>query len=345
MDLSGVPTNHPLTGCFAKDQRAQEHFDNLNAKVLDRYGDGGHPTLTISRGINPDNPNVFQWVVESVDEPPLEWATIVGDVVHNLRSSLDHLVYELSFLGTRGSPGSRTSFPCSLTRANWCSADTQRVKLKGVLERHKQRLYRAQPCYRRRDNAKPASFDLRLHHPLQVLHDLWNDDKHRMLLPVATCMTNADLIIVSTIDCELATDTPKWNPSVFGRRLEAGTEIASVDIVHTGPSADVDMRFVTDSQVTLLDGVPLMPRLANAAAAVAEIISWFSYEFETPTARKLWGLERTGRVKAARTLSRRSLYSIPFEIRVDQSRDLDQVLAERYQPPTQLNRLPENPPK
>jgi hypothetical protein len=118
-----------------------------------------------------------------------------------------------------------------------------------------------------------------------------------------------------------------------------------VDIVHTGPSADVDMRFVTDSQVTLLDGVPLMPRLANAAAAVREIISWFSYEFETPDARKLWGLERSGIVKPATTLSRRSLYSIPFEIRVDQSRDLDQVLAERYQSPTQLNGLPENPTK
>jgi hypothetical protein len=158
-------------------------------------------------------------------------------------------------------------------------------------------------------------------------------------------MTNVDLIIVSTIDCELATDAPKWNPSVFGRPLEVGTEIASVDIVHTGPSSDVDMRFVTDSQVTLLDGVPLMPRLANAAAAVGEIISWFSYEFETPTARKLWGLERTGRVRPAKILSRRNLYSITFEFRVDQSRDLDQVLAERYQPPTQLNRLPEKPPK
>jgi hypothetical protein len=142
MDLSGVPTNHPLTGCFAKYQRAQEHFDSLNAKVLDRYGEGGHPTFLISRGIDPDNSDVFRWIVESVDEPPLEWATIVGDVVHNLRSSLDHLVYELSFLGTRGSPGSRTSFPCSLTRANWCSSDTQCVKLKGVLERHKHRLYR-----------------------------------------------------------------------------------------------------------------------------------------------------------------------------------------------------------
>jgi hypothetical protein len=345
MEIGGIPKDHPLTGCFAKYQRAQEHFDSLNAKVLARYGNGGHPTFLISRGIDPDNSNVFQWSVESVDDPPLEWATIVGDVVHNLRSSLDHLVYELSFLGTRGSPGSRTSFPCSLTRASWCGGDTQRVKLKGVLERHKRRLYMAQPCYGRRDNAKPASFDLRLRHPLSVLHDLWNDDKHRMLLPVATCMTNVDLIIVSTTDCELATDTPKWNPSAFGKRLEVGIQIASVDIVRTGPSVDIDMRFVTDSQVTLLDGIPLMPRLANAAAAVREIISWFSYEFETPTARKLWGLQRTGRIKPAKTHSRRSLYSIPFEIRVDESTTLEQVLAERYQPPTQLNRLPENPPK
>lgn len=344
MDLGDIPQDHPLVGCIAKYQRAKDHFDNLNGKVLQRYGDGGHPTFRISRGIDPINSESFQWVVQSVDQPPLEWATIVGDVVHNLRSSLDHMVYELSFLGTRGRPGGRTSFPCSLTRASWRSDETQKVRLNGVLERHKKVLYRAQPCYGRQDNAKPASFELRRRHPLQVLHDLWNDDKHRMLLPVATCMTNVDLIIVSTIDCEIAPETLKWNPSAFGRPLEVGTEIASVGVLRAGRSADVDMRIVTDSQVTLLDGVPIVDRLANAASAVREIISWFSYEFETPRARALWGMRRSGRVKPAKTLSRRSLYFTPFEIQVDKSRDLDDVLAERYQPPAQKIRPVENPP-
>jgi hypothetical protein len=320
MDLNVVPKSHPLTGCIAKYQRAQFHYDTLRSEIEKRYGgDDALPTFTMERGLDPDNPRVFRWVVSSFDEPPLEWATIVGDVVHNLRSSLDHLVYELSFLGTRGKPGEKTAFPCALTKKSWNNNDTQQVKLQGVLERHKKKLYTAQPSYRRRDDASPGAFDLRRHNALWVLHELSNDDKHRMLLPVKTCITNLEFVVVGSTDCRLVSGAPKWNPASFGRPLELGSEIISIEIERTGPNPDVDVRFTIDSAIALQDGVALVPRLANTANSVREIVSWFSYEFETKSAMSLWNLDRLGRVRPAKVISRKKLVLTPFQV---QGRDL-----------------------
>jgi hypothetical protein len=309
-----VPTDHPLIGCIAKYQRGQDHFDALGDVIQKRYGTNIQPTFTITHGVDLQDSEIYKWVIASVDAPPLEWATIVGDVVSNLRSSLDHLVYELSFLGTRGHPGNGTSFPCSLRKRDWNSKTTQQVKLEGVLPHHKKILYRAQPCFRRHDDAGTESFSLRYRHPLQVLQDLWNDDKHRMLQPVVTCTTNMDIRIVQTVDCTLKPGPPRWNPALFGRPLTVGLEIIAVGITPTGEEPDVNMQFVIDSEVALQDGVALMPRLANAATAVREILSWFAYEFETKEARQLWGVPRTGRVKAAPILRRSNLNFTPFKV-------------------------------
>jgi len=91
-----IPANHPVMDCIAKFQRAQFHCDMLRKEIETRYG-GAEPltTFTMERGIDPDNPRIFRWVVSGFDQTLLEWATIVGDVGHNLLSSLDHLVYEL----------------------------------------------------------------------------------------------------------------------------------------------------------------------------------------------------------------------------------------------------------
>jgi hypothetical protein len=73
MDLNVVPKSHPLTGCIAKYQRAQFHYDTLRSEIEKRYGgDDALPTFTMERGLDPDNPRVFRWVVSSFDEPPLE---------------------------------------------------------------------------------------------------------------------------------------------------------------------------------------------------------------------------------------------------------------------------------
>lgn len=315
MDLSMIPANHPVTGCIAKYQRAQFHYDVLRKEIETRYGGtDALATFTMERGIDPDNPRIFRWVVSEFDQPPLEWATIVGDVVHNLRSSLDHLVYELSFLGTQGNPGAKTAFPCVLTKKSWDSKEIQKVKLQGVLESHKQKLYTAQPCYRRRDDASPEAFNLRRHNALWVLQELSNDDKHRMLLPVKTCITNLQFVVVGTTDCDLVSDMPIWNEAIFGRPLEIGTEIISVEVESTGPSPDIDVRFTINSEIALQDGVALIPRLANAANSVKEIVSWFSREFETKTAQSLWTLDRPGRVKPAKIISRKKLALSPFEV-------------------------------
>jgi hypothetical protein len=104
-----LPRDHPLAGCEAKIWRAHEHFERLK-KEIHRLGSGEFHPATFRTELKPDAKDTFWTVVETATDPPLEISTIIGDVVHNLRSSLDHLVFELAFLGLRGRvPRKRTA--------------------------------------------------------------------------------------------------------------------------------------------------------------------------------------------------------------------------------------------
>jgi hypothetical protein len=74
-----------LAGCWAKMQRSVEHLETLRQEISRR-----HYMVELVQGWDPLGNAEF--VVKSVPDPPMRWATIVGDVVHNLRSALDHAV-------------------------------------------------------------------------------------------------------------------------------------------------------------------------------------------------------------------------------------------------------------
>jgi hypothetical protein len=94
-----------LAGCWAKIERAREHNGRLeelaeaflkrrpNQVIFDSYSD---PPWIIIRAV--------------VEPVPIEFSTIGGDLVHNLRSALDHLAWQL-VLSDGGTPGRHTSFP------------------------------------------------------------------------------------------------------------------------------------------------------------------------------------------------------------------------------------------
>jgi hypothetical protein len=61
---------------------------------------------------------------EIIEPPPLSLSVIVGDVIHNLRSALDHLAWEL-VKRAGGEPGRHTYFPLCDTEGQW-RADVER---------------------------------------------------------------------------------------------------------------------------------------------------------------------------------------------------------------------------
>src|SRR4051812_23942073 len=99
-----------LSGVRLKLDRAQTHIDVLRDKTSAfrerKPAPFGFRTETTTKA-----DELVEYVLYAVvrEEPPRSLGPVIGDVLHNLRSALDHLVYELSTARARRS--SNTQFP------------------------------------------------------------------------------------------------------------------------------------------------------------------------------------------------------------------------------------------
>ena len=97
---------HELDGVQSKIDRALEHIKSLQDKSASFLE--GQPYDIAQK------PQADGWeraIFHVQREPPLELGVIAGDFAHNLRSGLDHLIYQLAVLDTGGDPPNRTGFP------------------------------------------------------------------------------------------------------------------------------------------------------------------------------------------------------------------------------------------
>jgi hypothetical protein len=158
-----------LAGVRAKLRRAGEHrlaFDRLFEEYLETE------PYSIVFEFDPESGwHTFRWHVET--EPPLEdLALIFGDILSNLRATLDYLVWQLVLSG--GSrPGRQSGFPIVKREKDWPVQGG--AALKGVPEEWAELIESMQPFQR------PDFPEL---HPLAILEQMNNINKHRFL-PVA----------------------------------------------------------------------------------------------------------------------------------------------------------------
>ncbi len=84
-----------LEGCEGKLWRAKQHLEVFRDEVT-TFTDADSHTITVE-----DDPNTNEYIfkVSGLRATDPDWAYIVGDCVHNLRTVLDHLVYQLARLG------------------------------------------------------------------------------------------------------------------------------------------------------------------------------------------------------------------------------------------------------
>lgn len=151
---------HSLEGVKLKIARAAEHLDALGAEAS-AYLDSG-PYEVVGQP-QPDGDTLL--VCKVHQDPPLRLSVLLGDFLHNLRSSLDHLAWQL-VLANGGTPGRSTSFPILLKRGKILPRITGGVSAKAV-----DLVESLQPY----NNASGSSRE----HPLWVLSTLNNIDKHR----------------------------------------------------------------------------------------------------------------------------------------------------------------------
>lgn len=106
-----------------------------------------------------------------------EVSLVVGEIVHSLRSALDHLAWQLACEFSGGTPvnPTRVSFPiCELKPDN-----THRPDPLFLSDRDWRKLHEFQPC--KGANGRTDSWSGDYVHQLSLLHRMWNQDKHRTL--------------------------------------------------------------------------------------------------------------------------------------------------------------------
>lgn len=132
------------------------------------------------------------------DIPVLDWGTIVGDIVNNLRGALDNLVWALTDAESGPAPypippkphkdrrWRDVCFPVVLNDRDWNRATAK--SLWGIRPSLQTCIKRLQPIYRRK---------FPLNHWLYQLHEVWNTDKHRLVAPVS------DIQVLSNVHLDI----------------------------------------------------------------------------------------------------------------------------------------------
>ncbi len=155
----------PLRGVRVKIDRAKKHFADLQAAVT-----AFESRKPYSFTMEIDSQTGYEIYRYRQSEPiPVEWGAIIGDCIHNLRSSLDLLANEL-VISNGGKPTRYTNFPVGSDLANFESivesallgANADAIKLVRELKPY--------------DGGDTA---------LYSLHQLDIRDKHRLIVPVA----------------------------------------------------------------------------------------------------------------------------------------------------------------
>jgi hypothetical protein len=112
-------------------------------------------------------------------QPDPVWGVLIGDFVHNARSALDHLVWQL-VLNNNRRPSISNYFPVCLSRAKWDAGVAKRSSkrskspLAGVHPKHVEMIRKTQP-FVVSTRGRPECTRLAL------LNAMWNLDKHRFL--------------------------------------------------------------------------------------------------------------------------------------------------------------------
>lgn len=152
-----------FASAYAKLDRAEDHLSELRELLLAYMSRPDVVTGSLAGG--PATGNVrMQGIGHRVQ-------VIIGDVVHNLRSALDHVTWQL-VLANGGEPKSGpkgTQFPIRCDPPDSLSVDAKRGEVSGAALK---KIKEAQPSTKRDPDDCSQ-------HPLAVLNHVSNTDKHR----------------------------------------------------------------------------------------------------------------------------------------------------------------------
>lgn len=170
---SSVPTGATLAGVWEKVRRARKLFTVLESEVRP-WVEAQRPTLA-----HQGDPQTgwHTWRLRGPGPPPpLQWSVILGEIIHDLRSALDHLVWQLVIANGK-SPTKKNQFPIFSGPAaakDWKDRRNRWTAMLSGVDVDAVRLIKSMQPYRTRDRLTWS--------PLEMLADFSDTDKHQLLV-------------------------------------------------------------------------------------------------------------------------------------------------------------------
>lgn len=215
--------------------------------------------------------------------PLLRWSVIVGDVVHNLRSCLDHLVWALG-VDEQGDPGvplpgpwKRLSFPIFKNRTDFIKANLSGDPIPssglGKIWALRADLQRAITLIQPFNSPDPVAT------PLWLLNELWNIDKHRHIVLcgfiIATDRFRTDPPFRLDLKRPIQTGPFEDGSEVarFGLLLDEPKEVGDEVLLSLTLVTDYDVAFSSSEPTLGGRVVPTLESLLSEVAAVTDMLS------------------------------------------------------------------------
>ena len=254
-------------GAWLKWAWAKAHAQTLQANV-NAYGRDQKTGLTLGAYYDPKRHRI-EVVVAEIDDLPVAWSVVIGDIAHNYRSCLDQIAWALVTRG-RTPPDTltyeqqgRVGFPIYTKRKRFNKA-----------------LARQLPGVRRSDVAIVRSYQpyhggerKAARYALAVLRKLSNDDKHRTIQTALLVPQSSTYFVHDPTDCTI-TRIPEsfvlWEP------LQVGTKLAPIYVKKTGPDPNVKVGGNLAIQPGLPQGVVLGEWLEVTDALISRLLKSLS---------------------------------------------------------------------
>ncbi len=267
-----------LAGVRLKIERAKHHIRDFEIRKQMFFE--AHPYFVTADEEPETGDKVFR--VKIVWDIPNDMPLLVGDAIHNLRTALDHLAYQL-VLANKNVPTKATYFPIAESIDKYKASSAGKVQ--GMSPSAIQAIDAAKPYQGGNDQ-------------FWVLHELDNFDKHRLLVPIATVNTAmihdfGPTFRVMLAGMRAATGDPiagfpddfSW-PFTFRPKdmtpLKDHAEIGRICRAARGPHVDENQKFTFDvafGEPQVVEGKAVLESLHQLSQFVDGVIASFERFF------------------------------------------------------------------
>jgi hypothetical protein len=228
-----------LDGANAKLKRAGKHFKELTRlvnKFREKLDDQPY-RLVRQEEFDGVDTTTFRYTAHiERPMPVLKWSPLIGDILYNARSALDHLAWQLAVIHCAPCrPPNGVRFPIFCSEKDFFKRmkDGRRWAFGSGVYQFRAMSHDAQALilelqpYKRRKNPERD--------PLWVLHQLCNEDKHETL-PLVFSSVEIKTTILSDRDIDIRIPYKRRGP------FSEDTEILRIVGKHTGPNPDMQVQ-------------------------------------------------------------------------------------------------------